>query len=446
MGECMNFRTSVRRSAFATTAVAAGLATAVQVTGPAAAAVPSVRTERVSVSSAGVQGDDSTIAGDLSADGRYVVFASSASTLVPGDTNQYEDVFLRDRLTGRTTRLSVSATGEQGDGSSGSPQISTDGRYVTFISYASNFAPNPRPEIGYDVYLLDRLTGALDRISEAPGGAPADGDSYEPSISADGRYVAFETYAANLIPGVAGANVLVYDRRTGQLSPVSVAADGTTPAAGGFSGSISASGRYIAFVSFAGNLAPGDTDGTGDIYVRDRVAGTTVRASVADDGSETAGESRGAEVSDNGRYVTFWSEDNTLAPGDTNPGADVFLRDLTAGTTSLISTSADGTPGNDSSSDPDITPDGRWVAFNSAASNLVPGDTNGADDVFRKDLRTGTVTLASRRTGGAQGNNSSFNPTITPNGRIIAYGSWATDLTPGDTNDQTDLFVTKLPH
>ncbi|GAA2636997.1 TolB family protein [Paractinoplanes durhamensis] len=426
--------------------VVAGLTAAVQVAGPAAAAAPSLRTERVSVSTAGAQGDAPAISGDLSADGRYVVFDSFSSTLVPGDTNDNEDVFLRDCRTNVTTRLSVSATGEQADGSSGSAQISADGRYVTFISYAANLVPGPqRADIGYDVYLLDRRTGTLTRITESPDGRPGDGDSYNPSISADGRYVTFQTYAANLIPGVAGGNVLLYDRTTAQLSPVSVAADGTATEAGGAAPSISDNGRYVAFVSWSATLTPGDTNGVGDVYVRDVVAGTTVRASVADNGQEIAGDSRGGEVSNNGR-VTFWSDDSTLVPGDDNGAADVFVRDLAAGTTSLVSTATDGAPADNYSGGPSITANGRYVVFHSAATNLAPGDTNGVEDVFRKDLQTGTTTLVSRRTTGTQANNSSINPKITPNGKFIAYGSDATNLTANDTNGLTDLYITRLPH
>lgn len=446
MGEFMDFVPSLRRTGSAATAIVAGLAAAVHVAGPAGAATPSPRTERVSVSSTGTQGDDSTISGDLSSNGRYVVFASDASGLVPGDTNGTDDIFLRDRKTNTTTRLSVSATGEQSNGSSGSPQISADGRYVTFISFASNLVPGPRPEIGYDVYLLDRQTGKLKRISETPDGKPDNSDNYNPSISADGRYVAFETYANDLIPGFPAANVVLYDRTTGRLSPVSVTTDGKAVESGGFAPSISDNGRYVAFVSFSGDLAPGDTNKAADVYVRDVVAGTTVRASVSDDDHQIAGDSRGGEVSNDGRHVTFWSDDSAVVPGDTNGISDVFVRDLQAGTTRLVSTSADGGSADGPSDGPALTADGRYVVFNSGAANLVAGDTNGAYDVFRTDLRTGTTTLVSRSSSGAQGDNNSINPTITPNGKIVVYGSDATNLTAGDTNEQTDLFVTNLPN
>jgi Tol biopolymer transport system component len=443
MGECMNLRPSLRRTGSAATVVAAGLAAAVQVSGPAAAA-PSVHTERVSVSTAGAQVDDSTISGDVSDDGRYVVYSSYATTLVPGDTNAQEDVFLRDRQTGTTTRLSVAADGSPADGSSGSPQISGDGRYITFISFATNLVAGPqRTEIGYDVYLLDRLNGTLDRISESPDGRPGNGDNYNPTISADGRYVAFQSYATNLVPGVPGGNVLIYDRTTGQLSPVSVAADGTTKESGGFSPSISENGRYVAFVAFTDALVPGDTNGVGDVYVRDRTAGTTTRASVADDGSQIPGDSRGGEVSNNGRVI-FWSDDTTVVPGDENGASDTFVRDLAAGTTTLVTTSSDGTQGDGYSVGTDITPNGRYVLFYSSATNLIEGDSNAADDVFRKDLQTGTTTLVSRRSNGAQGNNASVNGNITPNGKIVVYGSDATNLAPGDTNGLTDVYITRL--
>jgi Tol biopolymer transport system component len=442
MGEFMEFRPSLRRAGSAATVVVAGLAAAAQVAGPAAAAAPSLRTERVSVSSTGAQGDGSSSSGDMSANGRYVVFVSSASGLVPGDTNEADDVFLRDRKTNTTTRLSVSATGEQSDGGSGSPQISADGRYVTFWSYASNLVPGSRPQIGYDVYLLDRRTGTLDRISDTSDGRPGDGDSYEPTISADGRFVAFATDATNLLPDVAAGNVVLYDRTTARLSPVSVAADGTVARSGGGSPRISDNGRYVAFGS-SSQLVPGDTNRTMDVYVRDLVAGTTVRASVSDDDGEVAGGGYGGEVSDNGR-VTFWSPDGTLVPGDTNGRPDVFVRDLGAGTTRVVSTSTEGAPANGASDDPSLTANGRYVVFGSDASNLVAGDTNGVNDVFRKDLKTGTTTLVSRHTDGTQGDSHSFDAYVTPNGRLVGYSSYATNLTVGDTNEDTDLFVTKL--
>jgi TolB protein len=439
----MGVSASLRRAGSAATVLVAGAAVSLWATGPATAAA-SYRTDRVSVSGTGRQADDAVNAGDLSGDGRYVVFESGATTLVPGDTNGVFDIFLRDRRAGTTTRLTVAPGGRQTDGDSFAPVISTDGRFVAFASTATNLVPGPAGES--DVYLLDRRTGKLDRISETPAGTPGDGWSSGASISGDGRYVTFETSAANLLPGKGTGNVALYDRRTGRLSTVNVEDGGDGLATeGSYWASISDNGRFVAYVSGEPDMVPADTNGVRDVFVRDLVRGTTVRASSTATGGQTTEPALGPDVTDDGRFVTFWSEDATLVPGDTNGGADAFLRDLRAGTTRALSATAAGVIGDSTSSDPRITPDGRYATYSGAAGNLVAGDVNQADDVFVTDLRTGTTILASRRTGGAQADSFSFNPRLTPDGRYVVYGSWATDLVRGDTNDQTDLFVTRLP-
>lgn len=445
----MNFRSSLRRTGSAATVVVAGLATVVQAAGPATAAGSSLRTERVNVSGTGAQADSNATLSDLSADGRYVVFSSDASTLVPGDTNAHTDIFLRDRVTNTTTLLSVSKTGIQSNRESNFPKISANGRYVTFVSGATNLVPGPQAGFANQVYLLDRETGALDRISETPDGKPSDGSNLELSISADGRYVTFTTYAGNLIPGVLDENtwftdVVLYDRTTQKLSLVSAAMDGT-PAGNSDNASISDSGRYVAFSSLSHDLVPDDTNNVGDIFVRDLAAGTTVRASLSDDDFEIPIESSDGQVSDDGRYVTFWSNDWHLVRGDTNFDTDVFVRDLQAGTTRLVSTSSDGVQGKSGSKQPKLTSDGRYVVFTSFATNLAAGDTRNNWDVFRKDLRTGTTTLVSRNNSGAQGDANSFTEAVTPNGEFVTYTSYATNLVVGDTNEKGDVFITELP-
>ncbi|MEU7909244.1 hypothetical protein [Actinoplanes sp. NPDC049118] len=449
----MDFKSSLRRTGSAAAVVVAGLATVVHATGPAIAVGSSLRTERVNVSSTGAQNDDFVHWSDLSADGRYVVFASSASELVPGDTNASTDIFLRDRQANTTTRISVSSTGVQSNGQSSLPQISADGRYVTFVSRASNLVPGPQaqPVWNDQIYLVDVEDGTIDRISETPNGRPGNGPSLSPSISADGRYVAFTTSAPDLIPGAVDEfprpqDVVLYDRTTQKITLVSVATDGT-PSRQSSDASLSDNGRYVAFTSLSNGLVHDDFNMVNDIFVRDLVAGTTVRASLSDNDHEVGTRSDHGQVSDDGRYVTFWSADRLLVRVGIGFGSGVFMRDLQTGTTRLVSTSSDGVPGQSSGEHPSVTADGRHVVFDSHDANLVAGDTNGARDVFRKDLQTGTTTLVSRSSNGTQGDRGSilWFGGITPNGKIVTYMSDATNLVDGDTNGTDDVFVTELP-
>jgi Tol biopolymer transport system component len=338
----------------------------------------------VSVASDGTQGNSHSGSPSISADGRYVAFASYASNLVPGDTNGVMDVFVHDRLTGQTTRVSVASDGTQGNGESRYPSISADGRYVAFMSYASNLVPGDTNGKA-DVFVHDRLTGQTTRVSVASDGTQGNGDSWGwPSISADGRYVAFESSASNLVPGDTNgrADIFVHDRLTGQTTRVSVASDGTQGNNSSVWPSISADGRYVAFMSYASNLVPGDTNGALDIFVHDRLTGQTTRVSVASDGTQGNGYSWDSSISADGRYVAFESWASNLVPGDTNGKQDIFVHDRLTGQTTRVSVASDGTEGNNNSGWPSISADGRYVAFHSDASNLVPGDTNGRADVF----------------------------------------------------------------
>jgi Tol biopolymer transport system component len=307
--------------------------------------------------------------------------------------------------------------------------------------------------------LEDRALPSVSLISTgAVGGVPGDFDSGAPSVSGDGRYVAFQSGADNLVPGLSVTpdtlNVYVRDRHTGTTTLVSENAAGT--GAGNFRSFqpvISRNGRYVAFESYATDLVTGvsDTNGLPDIFVRDLVLNTTTLVSVNAIGTATGNlASDQPQISGDGRYVAFRSLATDLVPGDTNGQSDIFVRDLVAHTTTLASVNAAGTAsGNGASQNPVLSADGGTVAFVSYASDLVPGDTNGTTDVFARDLRHGTTTLVSVNAAGtASGNNASEDPSISDDGDRIAFSSSATDLVAGitDVNAAPDVFVRDLTH
>jgi Tol biopolymer transport system component len=403
-------------------------------------------TQRVSVDSGGAEGNgDSGYDGlSISADGRYVAFASIASNLVPGDTNGFIDAFVRDRQSGTTERVSISSGGVQGDGDSYYPSISADGRYVAFESFADNLVAAGDTNGSWDVFIRDRLSGTTERVSLDSGGAQGNNGSYAPSISSDGRYVAFHSYASNLVLGDTNGvlDAFVRDLQSDTTQRVSVSSAGVQGFWESSSPSISADGRYVAFESLAYNFDSADTNGKVDIFVRDRQSGTTERVSISSGGVQGDGDSYSPSITADGRYVAFESfADNLVLAGDTNGSWDVFVCDRLNSTTERVSLDSGGAQGNNGSHDPSISADGRCVAFESYATNLVPGDTNVAVDVFIRDRLSGATERVSVDSVGAQGNGNSYYPSISADGRYVALESLATSLVPGDINGFTDVFI-----
>ncbi|MBI2842240.1 MAG: PD40 domain-containing protein [Armatimonadetes bacterium] len=408
-------------------------------------------TVRVSISSiSGEPENDHSVYPSISGDGRYVAFESYATNLVPLDTNGFSDVFVRDMVLGPTERVSVSTGGVQGDLESHYPSISGDGRYVAFESYATNLVPGDT-NVQYDVFVRDMVLGTTERVSVSTGGAQGDGGSLQPSISADGRYVAFSSGAKNLVPGdMGGDGIFVRDRVLGTTERVSVSTDGVQADKISASPSISGDGRYVAFFSYAKNLVPGDTNDRADVFVRDRVLGTTERVSVSTDGVQANSDCIGDSISGDGGYVVFKSDASNLVPGDTNVWDDIFVRDRVLGTTERVSVSTGGVQGNSFSGTIralSISEGGRYVTWTSSASNLVPLDTNGFADVFVRDRVLGTTERVSVSTGGVQGNNGSGDGvSISGNGRYVAFDSWAWNLVHDDTNWVVDIFLRDTGH
>ena len=414
-------------------------------------------TERVSVASDGSQANGISLWPAITSDGRYVTFTSRASNLVADDTNGAEDVFVHDRLTHTSDRVSVDSAAGQGNGNSGSwgAAISIDdGRYVAFASSATNLVPgdtNAQP----DMFVHDRSTGITERVSVDSAGNQANGlNFWGPAISGDGRYVAFASSATNLVPNDTNGedDIFLHDRSTGITERVNVDSAGNqTNGYSGFLGiAINADGRYVAFDSDATNLVPDDTNGQPDIFLHDRSTGTTERVSVDSAGNQANGWSEVEAISPDGRYAAFTSPASNLVPNDTNtcpdwsPSClDVFIHDRQTGATQRVSVDSSGNQGNKESGGPAISGDLRYVAFWSRASNLVPDDTNGYGDVFLRDQLNGTTKRISADSDGNQGNATSIGTRVAIglDSRFVAYDSFASNLVPGDTNGVVDVFV-----
>jgi len=437
-----------------------GLGAAAVVAGLVASAMPAfaqpLPVERASIASDSSQGNDDSGNAAISPDGRYVGFTSFASNLVPGDTNRVQDVFLRDRETGTTERVSLTSGGGEADGGSATDGIggylvarlalSENAGVVAFASPATNLVPGDTNKLT-DVFARDRTAGTTELVSVAMGGGTANGFSgIKVAISDDGSFVAFDSAASNLVEKDENfIDVFVRDRTSATTELISVATSGEQANGIARYPDISADGRYVVFDSGASNLAPGDANGLFDVFLRDRVAGTTERISLASGGGDPDGHSVAPVISADGRYIAFYSEATNLVPGDTNNADDVFVYDRTTGVTERISVGPGGVEGNldslSSGSGLEISADGRYVVFASAASNLVAGDTNSRRDVFMHDRDTGETRRISVSEGGAEGDGTSDEPVMSDDASVIAFDSDATTLIAGDTNKARDVFV-----
>jgi Tol biopolymer transport system component len=532
----------------------------------------------VSAVTNGLPGNGASSNAVMTPDGRYIAFISAASNLVAGDTNGIPDVFVRDLVTGTTVLASVGA--QSAKGMSEAPQITPDGRYVAFFSTATNLVPGV-PDDGGDVYMRDlagnttvwasshartalqsfqnatnpvcfghvisadgkfvayevcRSLAATNWMIAAPlpsvtngivmrytletgltdivctnaailSGAPADvqtlamtpdgrfiafianpnsspgmaacvyvwdglsnattlvsGDltgavptndmSIWPAITPDGRFVAFQSTATNLVTNslVGEFHVYVRDLQAGITQLVDADTNGIGSGVTGLTvPQITEDGRFVAFEADDGRLVPNDSNRLPDVFVRDLVAGTTDLISKRDpalpgltpDGPSTLAS---LSVSAEGSLVAFTSAADDLVLNDTNGYPDVYVRNLLFDSTLLVSVDASGTTsGNGPSGEATISSDGRFVAFSSSASNLVAGDTNNASDVFVRDLLTGTTALVSVNLNGFSGNGASYTPIITSDGRAVLFRSLAKDLVPGSFGDSYEhLFWREL--
>ena len=381
----------------------------------------------------------------ISADGRFISFSSDTTDLVDNDTNGFSDIFVFDRSTCVTSLVSVASDGTQADSFSHHSSISSDGRFVAFQSEATNLVPGDTLDgvAGRDIFVHDRQTGNTTRVSVASDGTQANHGSERPEISADGLVVVFHSIASNLVPDDTNSvqDVFVHERLTGQTTRVSIDSDGTQGDQHSWMPSISADGRYIAFHSRATNLVPNDTNGYTDVFVHDRETGETTRVSLTSDGTQGEYASSYPSISSDGRFVSFQSISN-LDPKDTNPHMDIYVHDRLTKGTKLVSISSDGKLTNRMCYDSSISGDGRFVAFLSEATTLAPGASDfDSTDIFVHDILTGETTAISVSPDGVEGNGNSNFADLSFDGDVVAYWSSATNLVPNDTNGYADVFV-----
>ncbi len=404
-------------------------------------------TVRVSQSASGVQASGSSQAPAMTPDGVRVTFYSTATNLVTGDTNTSSDVFLKNLSSQAITRVSVNSTGAQATGPSGwngtqivPASISSDGLVVAFCSTATNLVGGDTNGAS-DVFVRDLSASSTTRVSISSAGVQAMGQARWCALSADGMFVTFSSTANNLVGGDLAHEDVFLHSRANQIT-VLISQNTAGQKGIGDSGlpSVSGDGMRVAFQSLAGNFDALDGNADLDVFVRDLATLTTTRISAGPGGSVAFGGSFKPAISADGNFVAYASTATNLVSGDTNGFADIFVHDLQTSSTSLVSKSTAGVQANALCTQPYLSADGRYCAFESLADNLVAGDANGQNDVFVHDLLLGTTTRANLTFDSLQSVGPSYRPVVSADGRYVAFDSPAPDLVASDSNSASDVF------
>lgn len=429
---------------------------------------------RVNLSSVGEEANGTSQGVSITESGDIVVFVSFANNLVENDASNdcisisgksisCIDVFVKDLGTDEIARVSISNNGLPGNNHSGIIQewgshtsISSDGRYIVFQSNADNLAnaDNLVLDAIPRLYLFDMELNQIQLIGNDDASLETVTPSYNinPIISGNGKFVVFQSNNSNLVENDTNGvdDIFLYDVQTEQIERVSTGIGGeqaNRTSGLGYAATVSADGRFVAFVSEANNLVSNDSNNLPDIFLYDRVLQETKRINMNNE-DENLGESNGASthptLSANGQFIVFQSEANNLIQNDTNEVTDIFLYHLATGQIEIISTSWSGGLANGRSGNPDISSNGRWIAFSSDANNLVPNDTNSVTDIFIYDAITGRTIRASINNEGEEGNHVSNSPAISGDGSKIAFVSLASNLVLDDTNETWDIFMRDL--
>jgi Tol biopolymer transport system component len=416
--------------------------------GATVTAPPSVAPSVASI----LQANNGSALSAMAGNGRSAAYVSEASNLVPGDTNGVADIFVRDFDLRRTLRVSVGQNGAQANGPSRQPDVSRDGRFIVFVSDATNLFPDTNRFA--DVFRYDRETGETLLVSVSSGGEQANGASFSPSISADGHRIAFASSASNLVEGDTNGvmDVFVRDAEVGTTQRMSVSTLRRQADAMSFKPAISGDGRDVAFVSSARNLVSDPPVAATDVYVRDLLLGVTSRVSVSSSGDAGNEPSLLPSISDDGNVIGFVSAATNLDVGhaaDCTPVAgvractQVYVHDVKASTTTLMSTGNIGASPNDDAFSIAVSGDGQVVAFSTEASNLAGPDRNNRRDVYWRHVGGDDKKVVSRATS-AEANADSGGPSLSDDGDAVVFQSVASNLVKGDTNALRDVFVRRM--
>ena len=399
---------------------------------------------RASSSTTGGEGDAISLGATLSDDGRYVAFTSAATNLVTGDSNGFSDVFVFDRDTLTTTLVSVDSAGGPSNEASDSAWISGNGQHVAFASHASDLVAGDTNGAS-DVFVRNLLTNTTTRVSLTSAGAEViDGDSFEPSISDDGSRVEFSSDSTALVAADLNdaEDVFVRNRTANTTTRVSVATNGDETDFGAYEGVISGDGTMVAFTTDTG-LVGTDVNDEDDVYRHTIATATTNRVSSGP--TSAGGGGYTPAVSDTGALIAFVSDYDLSGPGaDTNFLPDVYVRNVAAGSTARVSVPGTTGFGNDLSLAPTISDDGRYVTYFTLATNLGGVDTNGTFDIWMRDRTLNTNTRVSQDSGGGDPDGAAELPFISGNGAFVGFQSLATDLGPINETSNVDVYVRSL--
>ncbi len=403
---------------------------------------------RVSLGEMGTEGNDNSdiCASSLSADGRFLAFDSFATNMVALDFNRHADVFVRDLAQDLTVRISLNSSGVEGSMASAAPSISGDGRFIAFQSYADNFIGNDQ-NFAEDVFVHDRQSGQTECISVGMFGRTGNGRSWSPVISADGHYVCFVSRANDLVQGDGNwnADVFVYDRWLDSMDRISIDSNGVEANSYSESASMSADGRIIAFCSHASNLVVEDSNSSKDIFLHDRLYRKTKRISLSESGSQADDQSVDPSISADGKWVSFTSYAKNLHSSDTNSVSDIYLYDRESNSIEFVSRGAGNMVSTYPSQKSTLSGDGRFMVFQSGARNWSASDKNQVDDIYLYDRQLGILERVSVGQGDVEANWDCMRPSMNANASKVIYATRADSLddsnVDNDNNDKVDVYL-----
>lgn len=373
-----------------------------------------------------------------------IAFQSRATNLAQGTTDTRTQIFLADLDTGEIEKVSLSSTGEASNGDCAFASPTADATQVVFQSDASNLVPGDENSFE-DVFIRDLRTGETELVSVGLDGEEGDSASLRPSVSHDGTRVAFASRAKNLVVGDTSyrQDIFVRDLEKGETVRVNLGLQGEE--ANGYSGNplLSGNGRFVVYRSEANNLVPNDNNGMADIFVHDLQAQSTERVNLGLGGRETNGKTYEATISDDGRYVAFYSRASNLVAEDENDHLDVFVRDRVLKTTQRVSLDHQGREIEGASIFAKISGDGSAVAFVSGAPGITPKEGYGYNDVFVRDIQSAKTYKASVGSNGARSKAGSSDPILSTDGQTVAFASWASNLVDESSRTRSDIYIHK---